>query len=206
MKDSREIMARFRERFPGDTAELLDGAVFEWPPASPSHREVRGILMEQLRNVPGVHEAPFPVYLTAETEDASGSGYDGESAETMSGQTIVRPDICLVRDRAGAEKAGFAAEEACFARVPVFVIEIMTPDNKQRNRLIQEVKLGLYSEAGVEEVWLVDGKRREVRVYCRSGNALCNTHLALQFETLYSKAVKGCGVDLRNVLARRKWK
>lgn len=71
------------------------------------------------------------------------------------GQTIVQPDICIVKERNKLRLDGIHG-------IPDMVIEVISAESKQRDSYL---KLAKYQEAGVKEYWIVDPDSRKVVVY-----------------------------------------
>jgi hypothetical protein len=73
----------------------------------------------------------------------------------------VPPDVAVWR---GEERARLAREAAARVHLalPTLCVEVLTPATAREARLI---KLGLYAQAGVEWIWLVDPAQQSVEIY-----------------------------------------
>lgn len=75
----------------------------------------------------------------------------------------VTPDVVWVsRERLAVllDKAGH------LTGAPELVVEVLSPGNENERR-DRELKLKLYSERGVQEYWIIDWQRQQVKVYRR---------------------------------------
>lgn len=69
--------------------------------------------------------------------------------------TVVQPDICVVRDSAKLDKQGHNG-------APDLAVEILSPGNASKE---MHDKFELYEQAGVREYWLVQPSTESVIVY-----------------------------------------
>lgn len=130
--------------------ELIRGKLMR-PMAGPStqHQELSQRLeyaiLTFLRKSPcRMFHAPFDVRLTRST----GNG-DAQI------QTVVQPDICVVRDLSKIDQRG------CLG-APDWIIEIVSPGNVGRDT---KIKFDLYEESGVREYWVVFPGEKTVLTY-----------------------------------------
>ena len=124
--------------------ELIDGIIYDMSPAPGSgHQSISMDLSNQLYNfLKGktckVFQAPFDVRL-----DPGGAD-----------DTVVQPDILIICDRLKITKTGCRG-------APDIVIEILSPSNAKKDMTI---KFDKYRQAGVKEIWMLDLKKRYVKV------------------------------------------
>jgi Uma2 family endonuclease len=71
-------------------------------------------------------------------------------------EDLVQPDIVFIR------KANLGIIQDRIRGVPDLLIEVLSPDRPERDRL---VKRDLYARNGVPEYWIVDPKDRTVEVF-----------------------------------------
>lgn len=129
---------------PGYRFEILEGALVKEPSPSLHHQRVSSALYRQLANyfdkfdpVGELFYAPLDVILTA--------------------TNVMQPDLLFV---SGARKDIFREERvdgACD-----LVVEIMSPSNRQKDRLI---KMKIYRNAGIPHFWLVDPEENILEAY-----------------------------------------
>lgn len=130
--------------------ELIDGTAYVREPPAPSrsHQEWVGELYFQVRlALEGkswrAYVAPFDVRLPK----------DGEVDELI--DTVVQPDVLIVRDPAKLDERGMRG-------APDWIAEVLSPATARHD---QTVKLRAYERAGVLEVWLVHPGDRTMIVY-----------------------------------------
>ena len=135
-------------RLPADTrAELIDGELLMSPaPKTPHQRAVGnlfGLLFQHARShsTGEVFIAPFDVHLP--TGD------------------VVEPDIIFVANA----NAGIVQD--WIRGVPDLVIEVVSPDGVERDRI---VKRELYAQNGIRKYWIVDPQTRTVEIFSPAGN------------------------------------
>lgn len=133
--------------------ELIDGHAYAMAAPSLQHQLVVLGLATQLRTqfrARGcrVVPAPFDVLLA-----------DAGRADSQI-DTVVQPDIVVVCDAAKLENRGCRG-------APELVIEVVSPTSETRDRV---VKLALYEQHGVSQVWIVDPIDRSVTVHRRVGD------------------------------------
>ncbi len=125
---------RFKER-----VELIKGVIFKMPPApNLNHQRISMRLVSKLSNHLENHKcevfhAPFDVRLPV-------------SRKKGKVDTVVQPDICVIRDAKKLEKQGCNG-------APDLVIEILSPGNSKTE---MKDKYAVYEESKVKEYWLID--------------------------------------------------
>lgn len=139
-------------RWEGDTRwELIDAEAYAMTGPSWQHQSVvAGLLVQLVSHFRArgcrVLPAPFDVRLPRGDEP------DDEI------ETVVQPDICVVRD------PGKLDEHGCRG-APELVIEVLSPSTADRDHL---TKRALYERHGVHEYWLVHPVDRIVTIHRRS--------------------------------------
>lgn len=136
--------------WPEDTRyELIDGVAYAMVPApTRSHQLITGELFRQIATaLKGsrcqTFVAPFDVRLPrADEADAQVD-------------TVVQPDVLVVRDPARVDERGVRG-------APDWVAEVLSPTSAGRD---QTVKLAAYERAGVPEVWLLHPTDRLLTIY-----------------------------------------
>ena len=72
---------------------------------------------------------------------------------------VLQPDVCVLRS--------VPALDSHDVRIPVLVFEVLSPSTERRDRTIKAAK---YVAAGVQEVWLLDPRRKTVQIRDRAGS------------------------------------
>lgn len=132
----------------GTRAELIEGDLFMSPSPKDWHQEVLFILAKALsaiveaKGLGKVWIAPFDVHLPS-----------GD---------IVQPDILYI------SQANSHIVRGWVRGVPDLVIEVLSPDSHERDRI---VKRALYARNRVPEYWIVDEKGVDVLELSASGCA-----------------------------------
>jgi Uma2 family endonuclease len=163
-----------------ERTELIDGTAYVREPPAPSrsHQELVGELYYQVRlALEGksfhAYVAPFDVRLPK----------DGEADELI--DTVVQPDVLIVRDLAKLDDRGMRG-------APDWIAEVLSPSTANHD---QTVKLRAYERAGVLEVWFVHPGDRTLTAYrLEDGRYGRPTVLELRGRTSIS-AVPGVGID-----------
>lgn len=134
-----EFVSMFGE---DDEVELIDGVVVRKMAAGKEHEDLFGWLS----------------FLLHGYVDAKGLGvvYGSRTPVVITGYRARLPDILFVRK--GRESI---VQERGIYGVPDLVIEILSPREKQANIVALESD---YRSIGVSEIWLVDQKRKRVKV------------------------------------------
>jgi Uma2 family endonuclease len=127
-------------------AEIINGNLYMMSPPLTIHQEVSGRLYNRFANfLEGkpcrVFYAPFGVRLFPR--------------EGLSDDTLVEPDIVVVCDSNKIDERGCNGP-------PDLVIEIVSPSNSRRDRLL---KFNLYLKAKVREYWIVYPDFKEIDVH-----------------------------------------
>lgn len=142
-------LEEFLELVDEDTeAELIDGVVVMSSPAGTAHETLFGWL---LRVLGGYVE-----------ERQLGTVLGSRSPVRITGYTGREPDLLFVR----AERHHIIQENE-ITEAPDFVIEVVSPNDRPGAIIRKQVQ---YETIGVEELWVVDLPRREVRAYCRGAS------------------------------------
>lgn len=131
--------------------ELVSGHIVMSPPAGWPHGGIEAHLVGLLN----AHVSGRKLGLIL----GSSAGYDLPSGDTL------EPDATFLS--AARLAAGPAPVHGRFLRiVPDLVVEILSDSTAKRDR---GEKLEIYARNGVDEVWLVDTKEREIAVHFRVG-------------------------------------
>ena len=166
--------------------EIIDGKAFMMATPSRIHQEISFEIGRQLGNYPEgnqckVYLSPFGVRLFERA---------GDRPEDV--DTIVEPDISVIRDRSKLDKYGCKG-------APDMVIEVLSPSTQRHDQL---VKLNLYQRAGVQEYWIVDPENRTVRVLLQTGNGIFQTHEVYgQEDVAKVNVLDGCFIELSKVFS-----
>ena len=166
--------------------EVINGTAYVREPPSPtrSHQEIVGELYRQIGNaLEGnscrVYMAPFDVRLPKSTE----------ADEVV--DTVVQPDVLIVRDRSKLDARGMRG-------APDWLAEVLSPSTARHDRF---VKLPVYERAGVREVWLIHPIDRALTTYqLEAGRYGPPTILELKGQTQLT-AIPGVTIDWDEVLA-----
>jgi Uma2 family endonuclease len=132
----------------GNKYELVRGELFVTPPPSETHETIGARL-----------SAILTPYVIAQR---LGLVYRPRAVVRFEGSEV-EPDL-MVRvphpDPRGNDR------DWTRAPIPILVVEILSPFTRRRDR---EQKKGLYSDAGVEEYWIVDPEERTITAWRRDG-------------------------------------
>lgn len=133
----------------GEHAELIDGEMFMMASPTPWHQDaviwLAGQIFNYIRDKKGkcrVYASNFAVF------------------PKMDNINYVEPDVTVVCDRDKLDRRGCNG-------APEWVIEIVSPSSIKMD---YERKKKLYQESGVEEYWIVDLEKEQVKVYRFSEN------------------------------------
>ena len=135
---------------PGERWELIDGEAYAMASPNAEHQRISRRLARKLYGAfpeggrCEVFVAPFDVRLKARRRN-------------VKDDTVVQSDLLVVCDKAKIDKKSIVG-------APDMVIEIWSPSNTSRERL---VKLMKYRDAGVHEIWFVDPESKTVQVFCQ---------------------------------------
>ena len=166
--------------------EIINGDAFMLAMPSRIHKEICFEIGRQLGNyLEGkrckVYPAPFGVRLFEQ---------DGDSPENV--DTVVEPDISVVRDRSKLDKHGCKG-------APDLIVEVLSPSTQRHDQL---VKLNLYQRAGVREYWIVDPENRTVRVMVQAGDGTLQIHEVYRREDVAKvNVLDGCFIELSKVFS-----
>jgi Uma2 family endonuclease len=139
--------ADYKNWDPGENRyELIYGVAYAMGGANTGRQ---AILMELARQIAN--------FLTGKPCRVLPAPYDVRLfyAEDESDDTVVQPDIIVVRDK---NKLG---KEGCRG-APDLVVEILSPSNTAAE---MQRKLKLYRQAGVREYWVLDPESRSLHTY-----------------------------------------
>jgi Uma2 family endonuclease len=164
---------RFDELVDEDTrAELINGVMYVYSPASPRHDQVSGFLRGLLM-------------FFADTREL-GQVFGPDSLVRLKPGAKVCPDIFFFRR--GRLPRKLPAKQ--FQGAPDFVAEVLSPSNRSDDF---NVKRPAYQDAGVKEIWLINPDRQEIFVDRRQKKGYDTTTVTT--ERLECSAVKGFWVE-----------
>lgn len=124
--------------------ELIEGVIYDMSAPSLEHQIIAGAIHTELslyirRNKGRCIPMISPVDVQIKCDD----------------KNMVQPDVLVLCDRSKfKEKNIYGA--------PEFIVEVISPSSRRKDNF---TKLLLYAEAGVQEYWLVDPKKKYVLVY-----------------------------------------
>ena len=124
--------------------ELIDGVIYDMDAPTIFHQVIVGEIYYQLSNCADEHEleclpmvSPLDVQLDRDN------------------RTMVQPDVLIICDMS-------MVRERVVYGAPEFVLEVISPSTRNKDCF---TKLNKYSNAGCQEVWIVDPKTRKVWTY-----------------------------------------
>jgi Uma2 family endonuclease len=165
--------------------ELIDGVAYVKEPPAPTriHQELVGALHLQIGlALEGTrwraYVAPFDVRLPR----------DGEVDDLI--DTVVQPDVLIVRDRSKLDGRGMRG-------APDWIAEVLSPTTSRHD---QFVKVPVYERVGVPEVWLLHPIERTLTVY-RLENERYGRPVILELKGRTAIGVfPGVGIDWDRIL------
>jgi Uma2 family endonuclease len=164
--------------------ELIDGVVHSMSP-SPTWRhqtlilKLAGIISAALKSTScRLAIAPFDVLLP-----------DSISANEEDIETVVQPDLLVVRDPAKVREHGCVG-------APDWVIEILSPSSAHRD---MGEKLRLYERHGVGEYWIVDPAGNTVTVHLLEAGTYGQPRIYGQNERIKIGTLAGLIVSLEDI-------
>jgi len=124
--------------------ELIEGVIYDMSAPTVTHQLIAGAIFNDISNYIRKNKGrciPMisPVNVQIKCDD----------------KNMVQPDVFVLCDR------GKFKEENIYG-APEFIVEVISPSSRRKDNFI---KLLLYCEAGVQEYWLVDPKKKYVLVY-----------------------------------------
>ena len=128
----------------GERAELIDGEMFMIASPMRGHEDAVVWLANQIFNYIQGKKGKCRVYV-------SKLGVFPKKDD----KNYVEPDVAVVCDRNKLDERGCNG-------APEWVIEVVSPSSVKMD---YERKLKLYQESGVEEYWIVDLEKEQVKVY-----------------------------------------
>lgn len=134
--------------------ELIDGVAYvrEPPAPAPIHQAIVGELYHQIRTaLEGTSSRVYVAPLDVRLPNAD------ETDEKI--ETVVQPDVLIVRDRYRIDRRGLRG-------APDWLAEVLSPGTAGHDLLC---KIPVYERAGVPEVWLLYPTDRKVTLYQLDG-------------------------------------
>lgn len=169
---------------PRNRYELIGGEVFVTPAPETPHQRASGDLYLAFRQA--IAGRPRATVLYAPVDVRSPDG------------TIVQPDLLLLLDDRTAYE-----NRRDISGPPNLVVEILSPSTE---RLDRGRKLAFYARFGVDELWLVDGRRQTLSIYC---NPVDGQYRSVATFTTpgagRSATIPGLEVDLDALFATPSW-
>jgi Uma2 family endonuclease len=162
----------------GVRAELIEGELFMSPSPKLRHQKIAENLLVALRRYVdktkrgAIHIAPLDVHLPS-----------GD---------VVQPDLIFVAD------ANRSILQDWIRGVPDLLIEVVSPDGAERDRI---VKRDLYARNGVAEYWIVDDQGRAVEVLRLQGDAYEPAGYFTGVESVRSVLLSDLALPLADVFA-----
>ena len=127
--------------------ELTNGKIVMTPPAGWGHGEIEARMSRMLFDFVESNKLGKVI--------GSSTGYNLPSGDTL------EPDVSFIAT-ARWLKGPQVGRGQFLKIVPNLVVEILSPATAQRDRI---EKKKIYEASGVDELWLVDGTKREVMAY-----------------------------------------
>ena len=126
-------------------AEIINGVLYMMSPPLTIHQRVQARLFKH-----------FVIFLEGKTCEAFVAPFGVRlfPKEDLSDDTVVEPDIVVVCDPDKIDERGCNGP-------PDLIIEIVSPSNSRRDRLL---KFNLYLKAKVREYWIVHPNYKEIDV------------------------------------------
>jgi Uma2 family endonuclease len=161
----------------GPRYQLIDGELYMAPSPNSFHQDISRNLVMILgpfiarRKLGKLYHAPFDVYLSE--------------------HNVFQPDVLFISN-ARAEiltKAGVKG-------APDFVVEILSPSTA---RLDLDLKRRAYARFGVEELWIIDPKAREIGVYRFAENVEEPVATFREGDLIETRIFPGLKIDAREV-------
>jgi Uma2 family endonuclease len=169
---------------PRNRYELIDGEVVVSPAPLPPHQRMVASLFRTVDRGTAHYGRIALLFSPIDLRDGD--------------RTVVQPDLLLLLD----ERTAFETERD-IAGPPNLVVEILSPSTE---RIDRGRKLSFYARFGVDELWLVDGKRRTLSVYSNPVDGRYRS--VVTFTTpgvARSATIPGLEVDLDDLFATPPW-
>ena len=177
---------RLREEDPDprNRYELIDGELIVSPAPGPAHQRLQFRLAKIVDRGTEHHDRVSIFLSPIDLRDAD--------------RSVVQPDLLLLLD----ERTAFETASD-IAGPPNLVVEIFSPSTE---RIDRGKKLAFYARLGVDELWLVDGKRRTLSIYSEPQDGRYRS--VVTFTTpgsARSATIPGLEVDLDALFAAPAW-
>ncbi len=163
-----------------DRHEILDGVHYVTPPSVVFHQEISANL--------------FLLLATFVREHKLGSVLYPPIGVVLSAHDIVQPDILFVSNQRRQ-----ILTEPNIQGAPDLVIEILSPSTRRRDETLKRRR---YEEGGVAEYWLVDPRRKAIRILRRlegPGFSEAGELFAASDDTLTTPLLPGLEISVREV-------
>jgi Uma2 family endonuclease len=161
----------------GNQHELFDGELVMTPSPRPRHQDI---------------VVKLTTRLAAYMEPRSlGKLYVAPLDTIMDEYTVVQPDILFVSRERVAEVVKEWIEGA-----PDLVVEVLSPSTFHKDL---RRKMGVYSQFGVKEYWIVDPEEQTIALYERAGEKLQLTRQFAAGETFRSPLLPGFELEVQSI-------
>lgn len=162
--------------------ELIDGKVYSMAPApSPGHQSISVALASQLYN-----------YLQGKSCQVFTAPIDVRLSVAENDDTVVQPDIIVVRDRSKIDNKGCKG-------APDMIIEIVSPSSGKHDKV---TKFNKYLQAGVREYWIVDPPDKALTVHVLEDGKYVTSAYG-ETDTAPVNVLEGCMINLADVFAQQ---
>lgn len=163
--------------------ELVKGNAYLLSAPTPTHQDISGQIHRQLLNfLEGktckAYAAPFDVRLFEQEED---------NPDDVN--TVVQPDISIICDQNKIDEHGCKG-------APEMIIEILSPSTVRHDRLI---KMNLYQQAGVKELWLISPEERTAQVFLLNDGILRPHEVYTDKDIAKVTTLQGCFIEMSKV-------
>ncbi len=163
----------------GKRYELIDGELLMTPAPSTRHQRILGNLFSELR-----------AYVKA---NGLGEVFVSPVDVVFEENLFLEPDIVYV----SRHQQQIVGEEAIHG-APDLVVEVLSPSSFYHDL---RRKMGLYSQFGVQEYWIVDPEKQTLDLYRRAGNELQLFRQFASHETLESPLLPGFRLAVSDVFS-----
>ena len=158
-----------------DRVELIEGEIIQMSPIGPRHaahvKRLNTLLIQQVGDA-AIVSVQDPIHLAEHSEP--------------------EPDIALLRPRADFYAQGHPAP------TDVLLVVEVAETSLEYDR---DVKVPLYAQALIPEVWLVDLANATIHVYSQPANGAYQAISQATFgDTLVSQALPGLALDIDSIL------
>lgn len=137
--------------------ELEDGKIIIMPTGSPLHAQIIRFLFTVIEG-----------YIKA--RDLQLEIFPGGIGVRTGMRTSREPDLCILHREDWEALRKQSPLSAIVERPPLSVVEVVSPDNINRERNYH-IKRQEYAEMGIPEYWIIDPDERKVTICCLAGQS-----------------------------------